>query len=103
MQTLYILITLDFQGKSGIPGPPRTYPELFALMGGKVPDLRGRVAWGDAVPGRNIEAGLPNITGDMYFEADNFFFRKWSAVCANTSEGRIPAIRIGYNDGRDNF
>ena len=41
VQTLYILITLDFQGKSGIPGPPRTYPELFALLGGRVPDLRG--------------------------------------------------------------
>ena len=38
---LHTLIPLDFQGKSGIPGPSRTYPELFALMGGKVPDLRG--------------------------------------------------------------
>ena len=41
VQKLYILIPLDFQGKSGIHGPLRTYPELFALMGGKVPDLRG--------------------------------------------------------------
>ena len=26
---------------SGIPGPSRTYPELFAVLGGQVPDLRG--------------------------------------------------------------
>ena len=32
------------------------YPELFALMGGKVPDLRGRVTWGDATPGQTLEA-----------------------------------------------
>ncbi len=41
VQKLYILISLDFQGKSGILGPSRTYPELFALLGGRVPDLRG--------------------------------------------------------------
>ena len=39
------------------------YPELFALMGGRVPDLRGRVTWGDSVPGKKIEAGLPEIRG----------------------------------------
>lgn len=65
------------------------YPELFALLGGRVPDLRGRVAWGDAVPGRNIEAGLPNITGDMYFEADNFFSEN-GALSARTQ------AKVGY-------
>lgn len=45
------------------------YPELFALLGGQLPDLRGRVTWGDTVPGKKIEAGLPNITGT--FAAEN--------------------------------
>ena len=62
-QKMYTLIPLDFQGKAGVPRPSRTYPELFALMGGRVPDLRGRVTWGDSVPGKKIEAGLPEIRG----------------------------------------
>ena len=41
VQTLYIRFCLDFQGETGVPGLPRTYPELFAVLGGKVPDLRG--------------------------------------------------------------
>ena len=40
-QKMHTLIPLDFQGKAGVPRPSRTYPELFALMGGKLPDLRG--------------------------------------------------------------
>ena len=82
MRKLYTLISLDFQGKPGVPGPTRTYPELFALMGGKVPDLRGRVTWGDSVPGKKIEAGLPNITGMLRFDADNFY----------TEEGALSAM-----------
>lgn len=39
------------------------YPELFAVLGGKVPGLRGRVLWGDVQPGKFTEAGLPNIMG----------------------------------------
>ena len=42
----------------------RAYPELFAVMGTNVPDLLGRVTWGDTAPGRLIEAGLPNITAN---------------------------------------
>lgn len=44
--------------------PRGAYPELFAVMGTNVPDLLGRVTWGDTAPGRLIEAGLPNITAN---------------------------------------
>lgn len=47
-----------------VAGQRSAYPELFAVMGTNVPDLLGRVTWGDTAPGRLIEAGLPNITAN---------------------------------------
>ena len=52
-----------------------TYPDLFAAIGTtfgegdgettfNLPDLIDRFAQGSATPGRKVEAGLPNITGD---------------------------------------
>ena len=55
---------LNFPRPTICSGRPRAYPELFAVLGGQVPDLRGRVTWGDSAPGRFIEAGLPNITAN---------------------------------------
>ena len=37
-------------------------------MGLNVPDLRGRVLQENEVPGQQIEAGLPNITGELHFQ-----------------------------------
>ena len=37
------------------------YPELFALVGPSVPDLRGRVTWGSSNPGQFLSPGLPNV------------------------------------------
>ena len=41
----------------------RAYPELAAVVGAAVPDLRERTPWGSGSPGQYREAGLPNITG----------------------------------------
>ena len=44
---------------------PSVYPELFALVGGQVPNLRDRTVWGNGTNtvGTTLSAGLPNITG----------------------------------------
>ncbi|WP_304046586.1 hypothetical protein, partial [Desulfovibrio piger] len=41
VQILLTRFYLNFQGKPCISYLPKNYPELFALMGGQVPDLRG--------------------------------------------------------------
>ena len=45
--------------------PSRAYPELSALVGGQVPNLRDRTVWGNGTNtvGTTLSAGLPNITG----------------------------------------
>lgn len=43
------------------------YPELFAVMGGQVPDLRERMPQGSATAGNYRDAGLPNITGEFSY------------------------------------
>ena len=45
--------------------PSRAYPELFAVVGGQVPNLRDRTVWGNGTNtvGTTLSAGLPNITG----------------------------------------
>ena len=65
VQVLYTRFYLDFQGKSGIPGPSRTYPELFALMGGKLPDLRGLFLRGHG----GSSAGLGTKQGESVYIA----------------------------------
>ena len=47
---------LNFQGKPCTSCLSKNYPELFALMGGQVPDLRGLFLRG-ADAGRGIDAG----------------------------------------------
>ena len=58
------------------------YPELFAAIGTtygegdgattfNLPDLIGRFAQGNSIPGLNIEAGLPNITGSLTVTASH--------------------------------
>ena len=44
---------------------PSVYPELFAVVGGQVPNLRDRTVWGNGTNtvGTTLSAGLPNITG----------------------------------------
>ena len=102
VQKLYILIPLDFQGKSGIHGPLRTYPELFALMGGKVPDLRGRVTWGDATPGQTLEASLPNIRGSFVYAPS---MHDWNIIGredgAFSFEGSLPSDKWSSLDYQD--
>lgn len=49
-----------YAGQSG------AYPELFALVGLAVPDLRGRVTWGSTNPGQYLSAGLPNVWAKFY-------------------------------------
>ena len=46
---------------------PPAYPELFAVMGGQVPDLRERMPQGSATAGNYRDAGLPNITGEFSY------------------------------------
>lgn len=52
-----------------------TYPDLFDAIGTtygagdgsttfNLPNLIGRVAWGGAIPGQYLEAGLPNLVGN---------------------------------------
>lgn len=42
------------------------YAELKAVLNtDTLPDTRGRVLWGDDTPLKTIEAGLPNIEGDV--------------------------------------
>lgn len=43
------------------------YPELVALIGTRLPDLRNRCLQGNGnhAPGTTLEAGLPNITGNV--------------------------------------
>lgn len=45
--------------------PRGAYPELSALVGGQVPNLRDRTVWGNGTNtvGTTLSAGLPNITG----------------------------------------
>ena len=70
-----------------------TYSDLFAAIGTtygegdeettfNLPDLMGRFAQGDAVPGTAKEAGLPNITGDM---------SNWGSI-----RSRAPQSTIGF-------
>ena len=44
------------------------YPELFVVVGSNTPDLRGRFLQEKDTPGQRIEAGLPNITGEIHFQ-----------------------------------
>ncbi len=48
--------------------PPQVYPELFVVIGNRVPDLRERIPWGSVTPSQYREAGLPNITGTFASE-----------------------------------
>ena len=41
-------------------------------MGATVPDLRERTTWGSEEPGQYREAGLPNITGHLRSDFDNY-------------------------------
>ena len=102
VQTLYIHFCLDFQGKSGIPGPLRTYPELFALMGGRVPDLRGLflrghggnsaglgVTQGDAI--RNIRGTIAGYNGGIR-AMDGAFVQGWSEYATSAGNNfNIPS------------
>ena len=99
---LHTLIPLDFQGKSGIPGPSRTYPELFAFLGGQVPNLRGRVTWGDATPGQTLEASLPNIRGSFVYAPS---MHDWNIIGredgAFSFEGSLPSDKWSSLDYQD--
>lgn len=42
------------------------YPKLYAILGTtNLPDIRDRVLWGSDTANQIIEAGLPNITGNL--------------------------------------
>lgn len=53
-----------------LSGHPRVYPELFAVVGSKVPDLRGlflRGQGGNAAPLGTVQGdAIRNIWGDIY-------------------------------------
>ena len=126
VQVLYTRFYLDFQGKSGIPGPSRTYPELFALLGGKLPDLRGLFLRGhggksaglmvkqdDA--GRNLvgefsqNPGAEGLTGAQFGEAIDQFegaFRptkmawRYAIADAPASGGATTALGIVLDASR---
>ena len=71
------------------------YPELFAIVGATVPDLRERTTWGGE-PGQYREAGLPNIAGN---------FETWGEDGMNEITGpfeRIAAVwstKMTHNEG----
>ena len=56
----------------GFPGCRTAYPELRALGYASVPDFRERTPWGSSKPGQYREAGLPNITGSLRCDFDNY-------------------------------
>ena len=51
------------------------YPELFVVVGANIPDLRGRVLQEKDSPGQQIEAGLPNLTGEIHFSTGSPYGR----------------------------
>jgi len=65
------------------------YPELYAVIGLKTPDLRDRVTWGAGKfsPGAELEAGLPNITGKLFLQTQT------------STEGAFSRIGDGPGDG----
>ena len=85
-QKMYTLIPLDFQGKAGVPRPSRTYPELFALLGGKLPDLRGLFLRGHGGKSAGLmvkqdDAGR-NVTGT--FSSDALFSSQFNGSYSPT-------------------
>lgn len=78
------------------------YPELFAVLGGQVPDLRGRVTWGDATPGQMLEASLPNIRGSFVYAPS---MHDWNIVGredgAFSFEGSLPSDKWSSLDYQD--
>ncbi len=59
-------------------------------MGANVPDVRGRVLWGDAVPGKALDAGLPNVSGGAVGLASNPGFGE-----VQTAYGALRITRTG--------
>ena len=85
------------------------YAELFAVIGttfGKgdgsttfnLPDLIDRFAQGSNTPGQKVEAGLPNITGDLGRTAADFpsqtngAFNQTTTVSANLNGAALGAV-----------
>ena len=49
------------------------YPELVEVLGSNVlPNLNGRVLQGGSTAGEYKEAGLPNITGQLWYSSSNY-------------------------------
>ena len=78
------------------------YPELFAFLGGQVPNLRGRVTWGDATPGQTLEASLPNIRGSFVYAPS---MHDWNIIGredgAFSFEGSLPSDKWSSLDYQD--
>ena len=87
---------------------PRAYPELFAVVGGQVPDLRGLflrghggssaalgVQQGDAI--RNIVGSSPTMTGGGRYDQTSgaISAHAWYYQSANTLGG--PGMTYGLN------
>ena len=73
------------------------YPKLVAVLGkNTVPDYRGRFLQADSVAGKQIEAGLPNITGQVHA------FSSYHFISSDSSHDRHPnyALYTWYS-GKD--
>ncbi len=75
-----------------------TYPDLFAAIGTtfgegdgettfNLPDLMGRFAEGNTIPGTVKEAGLPNIRGETYWTRGAFTVERCSGALGVTLNG----------------
>ena len=57
-----------------------------------MPDLRERTPWGSGSPGQYREAGLPNITGHLQADIDNYY------GCSGVIVGN-SAYMVGFDQG----
>ena len=89
-----------------------SYPELYAVVGGNVPDLQGRFIQNNGAPGQKIEAGLPNITGSIQWwkgtERESasgvFSMATWESIGENghTNHDYSDARRFDFDASRAN-
>lgn len=101
VQILLTRFCLNFQGKPCTSCLSKNYPELFALMGGQVPDLRGLFLRGHG--GNSAALGEPQ--GDAIRNVHGTFGQHGSASASGAfyrSTGCREDIRSSFNEWTGN-
>ena len=104
MSASYIWILL---ARQRFASQPRAYPELFAVVGGQVPDLRGLFLRGhggkSAALGVQQEDAIRNITGEFGAKAVGMWRTEASGVFATSGTGGGSHDSNGWGTQRFQF